>query len=667
MMRIHGVDLALSPEELQAAAAETKELRAEKKRRPWARGKLRKPKHDQAAARAVRAAAKTLSTTATEAQRARALRVAVLAGEYFQRPLAGKAYIPPRGGDCVTLQALAQAASCSLAAPAGDWTRGILFDSEGRSYPYEVAVVPLSDLVTSHDFAGRVDPRFPQEFQARDRGAQESRLDIERMARNLNPLRLAQVGPSPAEGAPVAWPTNVGALVLAGNGRVMAIRQAPAELREAYFDTVQGLTGARGVLVRVVRITADEARALAAASQRSASAPESPLEMARALLRGIANVASLDDLPPLELEHLTAPLTEATVSRFEALNRGMVELAYPEGAPASAAARADRYRSIFLGLMPAAVAETVQALGFEAEEAFAGLAPFLAELRQRLRRLPESLAWLDPLPRLARAAPLMRRFRGRSRSSILAAITADVENLHMFGSPLEGMEALDVGWLLGLLSALNVQAPEKRGVELGRALRSHAMQEAQAASSSFFGYEPVPGQQLEAVFGPQLAKLMERFEGNLAGMGLGLKRNPVLIVNPKKGGAKRGRRKGWPKGAIPIDQLPPEFLEHPSFAAARNDLLNRYGAEPEFFIPVDAPPGSQPVLAAIGELGETVYRAADGPGEPVSTWVHEGGDQGKGRARTRPPILAWDGLEGYQVIVLPPGAHVHWDERGISG
>ncbi|MGE3527894.1 MAG: DUF5615 family PIN-like protein [Methyloceanibacter sp.] len=670
-----------NPEEISIAvegihAADLDQARAEPakiKKPEWARARSRRPELDKALLKTLRAAEKRLATRGDESSRralatkvawaeeylAKSKKIGAYEPQYKPRLPSGKRLAVPRGDDCQVLAAMAQQTACALAAevqPAScevcELPQGKLYDSEGRAYDFEVAVLPLEELLTSHDDAGRVDSRFPQEFQARDRSAAESRLDIERMARTLDPERLVQVGPSPAEGAPVVWEDESSGLplVLAGNGRVMALRAAPEERQEAYFGLVESLTGRQGVLVRRVSLDRAEALALAAASQRSASAPESPLEQARALLRGVAGVSSYADLPLLELGQLNAPLTENNVTRFEGANPALLQKAFPNGAPASPAARADRYRAIFLGLLPGPVAETVQALGFEAEEALAGLSPFLAELFQKLSKWPPSVAWLDPLPRLARAAPLMRRFKGRSRASILASITADVENLHMFGSPLEGLEALDVGWLLGLLSALNVQAPEKRGVELGRALRAHAIQEARDAESSFFGYEPEPLKQVEAIFGPQVRALLVKFEENLASMGLGMGRK-----NPGRGPA-----------GLPLDELYEDELDDASFEAAMRAAADRYSAEPTEAIPIKPIPGASKFLTPIGEVARIEYYAADSPGEARLLWYHDAGDHG-GRKRTKPPLLVWDPINEQIYFAQPEGSDLRFTERGIVG
>ena len=78
------------------------------------------------------------------------------------------------------------------------------------------------DLIASHDADMRPNPAFPAELQPRQRERLASQLQVDGIAKNLQPERL---GPSStvADGAPIIGPDGI---VEAGNGRVMALRQA---------------------------------------------------------------------------------------------------------------------------------------------------------------------------------------------------------------------------------------------------------------------------------------------------------------------------------------------------------------------------------------------------------------------------------------------------------
>lgn len=147
--------------------------------------------------------------------------------------------------------------------------------------------------------------------------------------------------------------------------------------------------------------------------------------------------------------------------------------------------------------------------------------------------------------------------------------------------------------------------------------------------------------------------------------------NPHLLLgNPSSSSPKRTKRKNplrKPRGAIGLEKLPKGIRDDPSFEAARAAMKRRYGAEPDHAVPVKAPPGSAPVLAAIGDLKSLSYIAADAPGEPVDHWIHEAGDNGDGERKTRAPLVAYDAINKDVLLVDPPGAKQVFTSRGIKG
>ena len=93
----------------------------------------------------------------------------------------------------------------------------------------EYRVVEASDLVTSNDDAGNVNPAYPQSLQPRDRTRATSELQINDISANLNPRQVTE-GPMTTDGAPIVSPEGV---VESGNGRTLAIRRAYARNPEA--------------------------------------------------------------------------------------------------------------------------------------------------------------------------------------------------------------------------------------------------------------------------------------------------------------------------------------------------------------------------------------------------------------------------------------------------
>lgn len=86
------------------------------------------------------------------------------------------------------------------------------------------AVVEAGDLLVSNFQDGSINPAYPQDLQPRDRSSFESKLQVNRIAANLEPENLSASDTS-ADGAPIIGHDRV---VESGNGRVMGIIRAYA-------------------------------------------------------------------------------------------------------------------------------------------------------------------------------------------------------------------------------------------------------------------------------------------------------------------------------------------------------------------------------------------------------------------------------------------------------
>lgn len=88
--------------------------------------------------------------------------------------------------------------------------------------PVSYEVIEADDLITSNNDSGGINEKYPAELQPRDRTRMGGLLQVEQMARDLNPDML---GPSAESdrGAPIIDKNNN---VISGNGRTMAIRSA---------------------------------------------------------------------------------------------------------------------------------------------------------------------------------------------------------------------------------------------------------------------------------------------------------------------------------------------------------------------------------------------------------------------------------------------------------
>ena len=92
----------------------------------------------------------------------------------------------------------------------------------GTTVDIQYAIVDLENLTASHDANLKVNPDYPQELQPRDRSRVASEIQVERMAKNLEPAFLGE-SPKASDGAPIVGDDLV---VESGNARVIALNRA---------------------------------------------------------------------------------------------------------------------------------------------------------------------------------------------------------------------------------------------------------------------------------------------------------------------------------------------------------------------------------------------------------------------------------------------------------
>jgi hypothetical protein len=110
---------------------------------------------------------------------------------------------------------------------------------ENRDYEVEYRVVEAADLVQSHDPEGfRPEARYPAEVQPRNYQTPAEQGKVVQAASNLEPLKVITEDLGPENGPPVVTEDGV---VLAGNGRTMALKRAMALNPEKYAGYVEAL------------------------------------------------------------------------------------------------------------------------------------------------------------------------------------------------------------------------------------------------------------------------------------------------------------------------------------------------------------------------------------------------------------------------------------------
>ncbi len=195
-------------------------------------------------------------------------------------------------------------------------------------YEFEYRIVDALKLSVSHDPETFVpSPDYPQELQPRLRERAATRLQVERMAANLDPMSLLTEYHAIDRGAPIVGPDMV---VESGNGRTMALILAYKRHPDVWTKYLEGLiekapdfglevgTGESGnkapVLVRV-RITEVDRKQFVQEANSSTTIESSAVEKARTDA-GKISVEMLISLEVLENENIEDALRAARNSGF---------------------------------------------------------------------------------------------------------------------------------------------------------------------------------------------------------------------------------------------------------------------------------------------------------------------------------------------------------------
>lgn len=100
--------------------------------------------------------------------------------------------------------------------------RQVAVTEAGTEIPFRWEVVEADDLLTSHDTRLRPEPRYPPDLQPRDRTRVASEVQVARIARSIDPERLAE-NRLASHGAPIVGQDMA---VESGNARSIALKRA---------------------------------------------------------------------------------------------------------------------------------------------------------------------------------------------------------------------------------------------------------------------------------------------------------------------------------------------------------------------------------------------------------------------------------------------------------
>lgn len=177
--------------------------------------------------------------------------------------------------------------------------------AKGDEVKTRFRLVDAAELVVSNYQDGRINEKYPQELQPRDRTRFSSKLQVNNISRSLRPAQLTDSGLS-SHGAPIVGPDLV---VESGNGRTMGVIRAYAEGKA---------DGYRQFLVENARsfgISAAEAKGM----QRPILVRERLTEVDRAQFAKDSNLSDLQEMSASEKAFVDA----------ESISPEMMELFQP--------------------------------------------------------------------------------------------------------------------------------------------------------------------------------------------------------------------------------------------------------------------------------------------------------------------------------------------------
>ena len=366
----------------------------------------------------------------------------------------------------------------------------VVIDSEGRSYPivYRVVEAALdgSTVVTSHnpqtfEWQTGAPLRYPEEFQTRDLGEPAEKAKILKIATSLDPIRLLAKNLDPTLGAPVVWPHGGKLYVLGGNGRTMAFLRASEPGYQAYlklarckwdcFPSGAAPHGSRWMLVREVQgIGKDQATQLAAASQKSTAASESPLAEAVGMIRSLN--LSVSNMPPFSFDRL---ITADNIDTFREQNEAFYSFIVSRLDEAKASnvrnrnSEAARYmRAACIGFLPTAAQKASLYDSPNMEDAIIGAAPIILtthSMASKGKLYPEYDLW----EAVAAAVPIFARMQDKNLS--IKAVKREVEAARaqtVIAGTKRDIDLPPMAWAvaMALHSAANTKKPESAIADL---------------------------------------------------------------------------------------------------------------------------------------------------------------------------------------------------------
>lgn len=161
-------------------------------------------------------------------------------------PSGSRPDLPWSEDDCFIVQDMARQLGCQVQG-------GVVSDSRGTKYPYDIMVIDARNLVLSHGYPGlQPNTAYPSDFRAKDLSGEKGISKVDSLRENFVVETLLLPSSDAQSGIPVVW-NNI---VVSGNARLLAFFMSSSSEHAKYGEYLRYLTGyegSNGILVRRLR------------------------------------------------------------------------------------------------------------------------------------------------------------------------------------------------------------------------------------------------------------------------------------------------------------------------------------------------------------------------------------------------------------------------------
>lgn len=172
----------------------------------------------------------------------------------FKRELLNEKITSRKQGDTKTKFERGELAEIPVNAKAVSSKTMKIRDSEENTYQVTYAIVPMTDVIQSHESSGEEHAEHPKELQARNRKTEGSKKQMSEIATAIDE-RVTEDSADANRGAPVGYSKDGKVYIAQGNGRTAGIKGSTGEARDTYFGLMTRKAAELGMNLKDIQPT----------------------------------------------------------------------------------------------------------------------------------------------------------------------------------------------------------------------------------------------------------------------------------------------------------------------------------------------------------------------------------------------------------------------------